>query len=55
MDEDVENYMDETVEPPDCETQARRSEGEQPAAYTPIVPVGDPTKPTKPVKTMTAS
>lgn len=53
MDEDVENYIDETLEPPDCETQARRSEAEQPR--TPIVPVGDPKKPTKPVKTMTAT
>lgn len=47
MDEDVENYINESLEPPDCETEGPGSEAEQPAA---IVPPGDPKKSTKPVK-----
>ena len=49
MHEDLENYMDETIEPPDCETEGREVEAEQSAACPPIVPVGPPKKP-KPTK-----
>ena len=50
MDEDMENYINEPLESPDCEPEVRRAEAEQAAASPPIVPVGDPKKPTKPVK-----
>jgi len=51
MHEDLENYMDETIEPPDCETEDHGAETARSAADPPIVPVGPPKKPKpKPTK-----